>query len=205
MARLMRAGRQALGAPPGGLGARSLARLVMTSSLDERIAARLDALDRSNLNEYGVDPFGFAPEEAKLYVGPAHWIYKHYFRVEARGADHIPDGRVLLVANHGGQIPMDGAMIIMAVLSERTVPRLPRAMVEHWAAELPFVSTWFARCGQVIGDPDSCRRLLNANEAVLVFPEGARGISKLWKDIYKLQDFGLGFMRLALEDRKSVV
>ena len=36
----------------------------------------------------------------------------------------------------------------------------------------------FSRWGQITGTPENCRRLLAAEEAVLVFPEGARGISQ---------------------------
>ncbi|MEW5854828.1 MAG: lysophospholipid acyltransferase family protein [Myxococcota bacterium] len=198
-------GMKAVGRPRGGTDLGDISRALLLSMLDDRLISRLDALDRSNLNEFGVDPFGFNPETAKVCVGPAWWLYKHYFRVQQRGADKIPDGRVLLVANHGGQLPLDGAMVIMSVLAERPVPRIARAMVERWAGDLPWVGTLFARCGQIIGEPDSCRRLLNADECVLVFPEGAKGISKLWNQRYHLQDFGLGFMRLALETRTPVV
>jgi 1-acyl-sn-glycerol-3-phosphate acyltransferase len=70
---------------------------------------------------------------------------------------------------------------------------------------LPFVSTFFARVGQVVGVPENARRLLELGEALLVFPEGARGISKSFSERYKLTDFGLGFMRLALETRTPIV
>jgi 1-acyl-sn-glycerol-3-phosphate acyltransferase len=196
---------KALGRRHGGTRITDLSRALLAGALDDRVRRRLDALDRKNLNEFGVDPFGFSPEAAKLCVAPAYWLYKHYFRVQALGAERIPDGRVLLVANHGGQLPMDGGMTIMSVLVDRPVPRMTRAMVEKWAQDLPYVGTFFARCGQVIGDPDTCRRLLNSEECVLVFPEGAKGISKLWTERYHLQQFGLGFMRLALETRTPVV
>ena len=59
--------------------------------------------------------------------------------------------------------------------------------------------------GQVVGTPENCRRLLAQEESILVFPEGAKGISKLYKDAYKLQEFGNGFMRLALETKTPIV
>jgi 1-acyl-sn-glycerol-3-phosphate acyltransferase len=40
---------------------------------------------------------------------------------------------------------------------------------------------------------------------VLVFPEGVRGMNKLYKDRYKLQRFGTGFLRLALEAQVPIV
>jgi 1-acyl-sn-glycerol-3-phosphate acyltransferase len=63
----------------------------------------------------------------------------------------------------------------------------------------------FARWGQITGTPENCRRLLEDEEAILVFPEGAKGISKPFTQRYQLQEFGLGFMRLALETRAPVV
>ena len=84
-------------------------------------------------------------------------------------------------------------------------PRAVRAMVEKWAASLPYVSTLFARSGQIVGTPENCRRLLQSDEAIMVFPEGVRGITKLWPQRYQLQEFGLGFMRLALETQTPIV
>ena len=62
-----------------------------------------------------------------------------------------------------------------------------------------------ARCGQIVGTPENCRRLLAAGEAMLVFPEGVRGINKPFRQRYQLQEFGLGFMRLALETGTPIV
>src|SRR5262249_48375796 len=44
-----------------------------------------------------------------------------------------------------------------------------------------------------------------AENAILVFPEGARGCGKPWKDRYKLTEFGRGFMRLALQTNTPIV
>jgi 1-acyl-sn-glycerol-3-phosphate acyltransferase len=78
-------------------------------------------------------------------------------------------------------------------------------MVEKWAQELPFVSVLFPRCGQVLGSPENARRLLENDETLVVFPEGAKGISKTFDHRYQLQRFGLGFMRLALETKTPIV
>lgn len=159
----------------------------------------------TRLNENGVDQFGFDPEFA-VRVGPAlAWVYENYFRVEAFGVDNVPDGRCLVIPNHSGQLPFDAMMVSMAVFLERTQPRILRAMVEKFVTTLPFVSVFFERCGQLIGTPDNCRRLLSSEEGILVFPEGVRGISKLYHQRYMLQQFGLGFMRLALETNTPIV
>lgn len=156
-------------------------------------------------NEYGVDPFGFSLDYALSAIAPLVWMYRHYHRVQTYSIDRVPQGRVILVANHSGQIPVDAAMIAIALLLEANPPRALRSMVEKWVPTLPYVSTFMARTGQIVGTPENCRRLLEGEEAILVFPEGIRGIAKLWPQRYQLQEFGLGFMRLALETGAPVV
>ncbi len=160
---------------------------------------------RASVGELGVDPFGYDPEVARYAAVPATWLYRHYFRVIAQGIEHIPDGPLLLVANHSGFLPFDGLMIGAALVLEREPPRMVRAMVEKWIPRLPYVSVMFSRLGQIVGTPNNCRRLLDRNEAILVFPEGARGMAKTFDRRYELERFGHGFMRLALEKGIPVV
>lgn len=153
----------------------------------------------------GVDPFGLDPEWAKYAVGIAAFFHRFYFRTDVHGISRVPTGRVLLIANHSGQIPVDGLLIGASMFLDAEPPRITRSMVEKWSQTLPFVSTLFSRVGQVVGVPENARRLLELGEAILVFPEGSRGISKSFVHRYKLTDFGLGFMRLALETQTPIV
>ncbi|MCP4504685.1 MAG: acyltransferase family protein [Deltaproteobacteria bacterium] len=176
------------------------------ASVDPDVADRIDQLSRENLNEFGVDEFGFDPKMVKLVAPVATWIYRNYFRVQTYGIENVPDkGRFLMIGNHSGQLPFDAFMIAIACLLEAPTPRVLRSMVERWSAELPFVSHLFVRMGQVVGDPATCRRLLDADEGVMVFPEGARGINKMYSQRYQLSEFGHGFMRLALETKSPII
>jgi 1-acyl-sn-glycerol-3-phosphate acyltransferase len=56
-----------------------------------------------------------------------------------------------------------------------------------------------------VGSPENARRLLQNDETLVVFPEGSRGISKTFDRRYQLVDFGLGFMRLALETGAPII
>ena len=156
-------------------------------------------------NEYGVDPFGMELEFAKAAIAPALWLYKTYFRVQTHGIEVVPAGKVMLISNHSGQLPLDALMIGVSMLLEAEPPRVARAMVEKWAPTLPFVAPFFARIGQVVGTPENCRRLLAAGETIMVFPEGVRGLNKTFDKKYQLQEFGTGFMRLALETSTPIV
>jgi len=177
---------------------------LLQRKLDPQLRARLEALP-VKLNEFGVDTWGLDPEVIKATLPIAVFFYRRYFRVETVGIKNVPAGRALLIANHSGQIPIDGALIALSLLLEADPPRVVRSMVEKWVPTLPFVSWFFARCGQIVGTPENCRQLLENEELILVFPEGTRGISKPFSRRYQLQEFGQGFMRLALAARAPIV
>lgn len=178
--------------------------LTLERAVHADVIDRIDSL-RADLAGRPTDDFGFNPESIKPLAPFLAWLYREYFRVETHGLTDMPRGRVLFVSNHSGQIPLDGMMVGSALLFEANPPRAVRSMVERWVPTLPFVSTLFARVGQVLGDPENCRTLLQQDEAVLVFPEGVRGINKTYDKRYQLQEFGHGFMRLALETNTPIV
>ncbi len=153
----------------------------------------------------GGDPFGLDADTAKVAALVCAVFHRAYFRTEVRGLEHVPPGRVLLVANHSGQLPIDAAIIGTSLFLDANPPRVMRAMVDRFTQRLPFVSTFFSRVGQVVGVRENARRLLEMDEVLLVFPEGVRGISKPITRRYQLEPFGLGFMRLALETDTPIV
>jgi 1-acyl-sn-glycerol-3-phosphate acyltransferase len=192
-----------LGKAMGRAAAESAVRLA-EEVVGEDITRRMREV-RYHRNEVGVDPFGFDPEAGRYALALAAMLHRLYFRTEVSGVEKIPKGRVLIIANHSGQLPIDGLMIGTSMMLDANPPRFPRSMVEKWTAQLPFVSATLPKLGQVVGSPANARRLLENEAALVVFPEGARGISKPFKDRYQLQRFGLGFMRLAMETGTPIV
>ncbi|MDE0885437.1 MAG: lysophospholipid acyltransferase family protein [Myxococcota bacterium] len=172
--------------------------------LQERIDARMARVP-ARLNEYGFDDQGLSPDFVRQNMLPIALLYEYYFRVRTVNIDRVPRGRVLLVANHAGQLPFDAMMLSSAMLLEGEPPRIARGMAEYWVSELPFVSVAAARGGALVGTPKNCASMLDAGECVMVFPEGVRGMNKLYEDRYRLMRFGLGFMRLALETNTPIV
>jgi len=185
-------------------GARRRAEELSRKLRGEDFEERVDWL-RRRYDALGGDPFGLDPEVAKSVVTVLSFFHRLYFRTESFGLDNVPQRRALLVANHSGQLPIDGAIIGSSLFLDSNPPRIVRAMVDKWAVTLPFASTFFNKVGQVVGVPENARRLLSLEELLLVFPEGVKGIAKPFSKRYQLQEFGLGFMRLAIETNTPIV
>jgi 1-acyl-sn-glycerol-3-phosphate acyltransferase len=153
--------------------------------------------DRSEV----VDQFGRDPQVAARVEPLLEFLYKSYFRVTTKGLGHIPDaGRALIVANHSGTLPYDGAMIMHAVKHEHSAARDVRPLVEDFVFHFPYLGTLMNRIGGVRACPENAERLLDEDQLVAVFPEGIKGIGKLYRERYQLQRFGRGgFVKLALK------
>jgi 1-acyl-sn-glycerol-3-phosphate acyltransferase len=174
-------------------------------ALADDVGERLGRIP-TRLNAYGYDPFGFAPGYARPLLVTMAAVYRYWLRVEALGLENVPEGRVLLIANHAGNtFAWDGAMLGMALFLEGDPPRVVRGMGEYYLPTIPFFSVFMHRVGSVVGTPTNCAQLLAQEEAIMVFPEGERGFVKTFRQRYKLQRFGLGFMRLALETETPIV
>lgn len=165
-------------------------------SLPNRIRKNIDRAC-NDLNSCGFDRWGLSPLHLKVAMGFFWFLYKHYFRVKVHGAENIPKDRVMVVANHSGQIPIDAILIATALLDQADPGRVARAMVENWVPTIPFISHLFTKCGQVVGQPNNCLDLLEHDQCVLVFPEGVKGLGKSYAKRYQLQKFGTGFLRMA--------
>lgn len=172
---------------------------------DESIAERVNRLELP-FNEFGVDPYGVSKKHIAMAGSLLAFLYRYYFRVKCFGIEHVPPrGRAMLVGNHSGGYAVDGAMLITSMFLEMDPPRLAQGMAEKFLNSFPVASLWTARTGQFTGLPEHARQLLEDDRLLMVFPEGARGTAKLYKERYSLVDFGTGFIRLALQTRTPIV
>jgi 1-acyl-sn-glycerol-3-phosphate acyltransferase len=153
---------------------------------------------------YGYDLFGLHPPTAGRLLRWTMPLYRHYFAVESHGIENIPTaGGAILIANHGGMLPIDAAMLWIDVL-HRT-GRYLRTVADRFVPRLPFVSTLFARAGVVSGTHANVRRLLEHQELLAVFPEGITGPAKQFRDRYELQDWRVGHAELAIRFRVPII
>lgn len=133
-------------------------------------------------------------------------IYRHWFRAEWEGMEHIPtEGGALLVANHAGAIPSDAPVIMHGVETE--LGRPVYGLAEHLFKALPVVGTLWQRSGGVAAHPDNAYRLLREEQQLaLVFPEGTKGTGKHYSNRYQLARFGRGgFVEIAMRAGVPIV
>jgi 1-acyl-sn-glycerol-3-phosphate acyltransferase len=151
--------------------------------------------------------FGYDPEFTDWVQSIALWLYRNYWRVEVDGIRNVPArGRALLVANHAGIVPYDGAMIRTAIIAEHPKPRHARMLVVDWAFAMPFTNMLLVKTGNVLAHPDNAAALLERDELVGVFPEGVKGSAKRYRDRYQVQRMGRGgFVQVALRTGSPII
>lgn len=151
------------------------------------------------------DPWGFDIDVCEKAVRKLIPLYRSYFKVRVFGAENVKDHSYIVTSNHTGQIPIDAMLITLAFLIDVSPPRILRAMVERFMAQLPFLGDFTAKTGSILGDRANCSYLIDHGESILVFPEGVRGISKNTPNYYKVQHFSEGFYRIALQKKTPIL
>jgi 1-acyl-sn-glycerol-3-phosphate acyltransferase len=153
-----------------------------------------------------VDPWGRSERVRALARTLYDPLYRYWFRAEWEGLENIPtDGGALIVANHAAAIPSDAPVIMHGI--EVELRRAVYGLAENLFRTLPVVGTLWSRTGGVPAHPDNAYRLLHdEQQLVLVFPEGAKGTGKNYRDRYKLRRFGRGgFVEIAMRAGVPVV
>jgi 1-acyl-sn-glycerol-3-phosphate acyltransferase len=178
------------------------------TGLPSTLRASVERMARRMRGDYHEDEWGFDEEFAEAAFPIFELLYDVWWRVAATGVENVPaHGRAMLVANHAGALfPFDAAMMTLAIMKEHPLPRWPRFMVLDWAFVLPFLSAFMRRVGGVPANHDNAAGLLEADQVVMVFPEGVKGTGKPFSERYRLQRFGRGgFVEIALRTRSPIV
>ncbi len=177
----------------------------MSVIIDDDVKARVARL-LLPFNDHGYDKYGTSRHHLEIFFSVLAPLYRRYFRVEVVGSEHLPhSGRGMIIGNHSGGYAIDGLMTVASAFFELEPPRLAQGMAEKFLSSLPVTATWTSKLGQLPGLPEHAERLLNDDRLLMVFPEGARGTAKLYKERWSLVRFGTGFLRLALKTKTPII
>jgi 1-acyl-sn-glycerol-3-phosphate acyltransferase len=150
---------------------------------------------------------GFDPAFVERADPLLDFLWSRYFRVSLAGMENVPaEGPALVVANHSGGLPYDGAMLIHAFFRLHPTHRPLRPLVANFAFRSRVMAPIVSRIGGVRASMDNALELLKRDQLVGVFPEGLRGVGKLYRERYRLSHFGRGgFVRLARQAGVPIV
>lgn len=179
-----------------------------SNKLAERVGVGAEFLRKRITGDYPVDEFGFDPHFNNAIVRPLlRFFFTSWFRVEVSGIDQLPDsGPALVVANHGGVMPVDALMTSLAVHDQHPAKRDLRLLAADLFFDLPVLGEVARKAGHTLACQTDTHRLLASGELAAVFPEGYKGLGKSFKDRYKLQRFGRGgFVSAAVRTQAPIV
>lgn len=175
---------------------------------DRKVAQGLAFLRRRLAGDYEVDEFGFDPDLTDAVVHPlVRLLYRDWFRTEVTGVEHVPaEGAGLVVGNHSGTVALDALILSTALHDRHPAHRYLRLLGADLVFRMPVVSEIARKTGGTVACNPDAERLLGNGELVGVFPEGFKGVGKLYADRYKLQRFGRGgFVSAALRTGTPIV
>lgn len=152
------------------------------------------------------DEFGFSLTTYAWSFPIFRFLLEDYFKVKYHGIHNIPDsGKALVIGNHSGLIPLDGALLTCGLINYHSTPRPVRFLATDWFFNLPGVSDWMRQTGQVRATLENAQKLLERDELVGIYPEGIRGVGKTYRERYRVHDFHPGFVQLAISSQTPVI
>jgi 1-acyl-sn-glycerol-3-phosphate acyltransferase len=186
-----------LGFSPSHSSAEALQRFLEATSGESKPQVRDEeqfddfGMDKSYINKFGRTLFAFLAEK--------------YWRIEVQGTSHIPQaGRAVLVGVHRGFMPWDGVMALHVIV--RRIGRYPRFLTHPGLFKFPFLFNFMTKLGGVVACQRNAAHILESNGLLGVFPEGIHGAFTLYRDAYRLKEFGRdAFVKMALRHRAPII
>jgi 1-acyl-sn-glycerol-3-phosphate acyltransferase len=172
---------------------------MMEPTIKDALKAMVEAMREPMPEPSTLPDFGFDPAFLERTAPALAFLWTRYFRVRLTGLENVPStGSALLVSNHSGGLPYDGAMLIHACHALHPAHRPLRPLVATFALRSAWIRRLVARIGGVRASMRNALDLCQRGHLVGVFPEGLRGVGKPYRERYRLTHFGRGgFVRLA--------
>lgn len=131
-------------------------------------------------------------------------ILRKYFRVTIEGLENIPrSGPVIIAPNHSGFSGFD-AIVLNDVLIKQA-RRIPRVLTHHLWFLTPTTALPAQKMGFVEATFENGVKYLQRKNLIVLFPEGEHGNFKPSTQMYQLQEFKRGFVRMALQTDAWIV
>lgn len=150
------------------------------------------------------------PETIRQFLPLWGWAYRHYFRVQTRGWQHVPtDRNVLLVGSHNGGLAAPDLIMMMYDWFRRFGCERPVYGLMHpqiWQALPPGLARLVAEVGAVMPHPKMAIAALDRKATVLIYPGGAQDVFRphCLRDRICLGD-NQAFVKLALRYHVPIV
>ncbi len=127
-----------------------------------------------------------------------------YFDVEVEGLENIPNrGPVLVCPNHSGVSGFDA--LILAYIIQKHTGRIPRVLTHRFWFLTKTTAIPANKLGFIEASYQNGVESLKKKNVVIIFPEGEHGNFKATRNMYELQEFRRGFVRMALETQSPIV
>ncbi|HBO91757.1 MAG TPA: acyltransferase [Gammaproteobacteria bacterium] len=149
------------------------------------------------------------PFETELFDAKQLWKLtaplRAYFSPKFYGLEKLdPNKPTLLVGNHTIYGVIDVPLFLAQIYRERGV--LVRALANHQHYDIPLWRDVLDRTGGVEGTRENCSALMQRGEHVLVFPGGAREVSKRKGEQYQLTwKRRTGFCSMAIQHGYNIL
>lgn len=154
-------------------------------------------------------PYQHKPFETELLTADQIWRMtaplRFYFSPVFFGLDKInPHKPTLLVGNHTIYGVLDAPLLLAQIFREKGV--LIRTLADHAHYDIPGWRSMLDRTGGVEGTRENCAKLMERGEHVMVFPGGAREVSKRKGEQYQLTwKRRTGFCSMAIKYGYNIV
>jgi 1-acyl-sn-glycerol-3-phosphate acyltransferase len=131
-------------------------------------------------------------------------ILRKYLRVEVEGLENVPRrGAALICPNHSGFSGFDA--LVLAHVLHQDFKRIPRVLTHQFWFLNKATAIPAQKMGFTEATFDNGVAALTKNNLVVIFPEGELGNFKSSDQMYQLQEFKRGFVRMAVTTQSPIV
>lgn len=136
-----------------------------------------------------------------------NFLLDHYFRMELRGLDRLPDPPCLLVGIHaGGILPIDAYAFGFAMYRELGFSRVARGTAHDFLTSSPVIGDYLGKIGVIPASPEGISAALAQGEDVILYPGGdLDSLRPWWKRDEVVFGGRKGWIRMALEAQVPIV